>query len=42
MEVMGEYREVKYSPKLQDEKNPAGGMMYQRMVEMAIARERMG
>ena len=27
-EVMGEYREVKYSPIPQDEENPASGMMY--------------
>ena len=32
--VMGEYGEMKYSPKLQDEENSAGGMMYQRMVNM--------
>ena len=38
-EVMGEYKEIKYSPKPQDEGNPACGMMYQTMVEMAKARE---
>ena len=41
-EVMGEYGEVKYSLKLQDEENPAGGMMYRRMVEMAKSREGIG
>ena len=34
-EVMSEYEEVKYSPKPQDEENPADGMMYRRVVEMA-------
>ena len=27
-EVMGEYGEIKYSPKPQDEENTAGGMIY--------------
>ena len=40
-EEIGEYREVKYNPKLQNEENPAGGMMYQRMVDMAKAMEGM-
>ena len=38
---MGEYGEVKYSPKPQDEENPAGGIMYRRMVDMSKAREGM-
>ena len=34
LEVMGEYGEVKYSPKLEDAENPASDMMYGRVVEM--------
>ena len=41
-EVMGEYEEVKYSPKPQDELNPAGGMIYQRMMEIYKAGEGTG
>ena len=39
LEVMGEYGEVKYSPKLEDAENPASDMMYGRVVEMDKARK---
>ena len=39
---MGEYGEVKYSPKPEDEDNTSSVMVYRKMVDMAKPREGTG
>ena len=36
--VMGEYREVKYIPKPQDEESPGSGMIYRRVLGVVYIR----